>query len=135
MRLSTLTILFLITSGISYGQNVLGLSTVEAKSYFKSNYPDLVLESNFRNDHYRYLKYSDFNGNMTTALVFLDNIGRCTSVRFIYDLSLENVVIDELNRKFQKLGENNWVDESKDIKALIYFEKEDWFITVNYKKE
>jgi hypothetical protein len=135
MRISTVVILCFIISGMMYGQNVLGLSTVEAKSYFKSNYPDLVLESNFSNDHYRYLKYSDFSGNMTTALVFLDKKGKCTSVRFIYDLSLEDEVIDELNIKFKKLEENNWLDESKDIKAVVYFEKEDWFITVNYKKE
>ena len=135
MRVSTVVIFFLISSGITFGQNVLGLSTVEAKYYFKSNYPNLVLESNFRNDHYRYLKYSDFSGNLTTALVFLDKKGKCTSIRFIYDLSLEHEVIDELNRKFKKIGENNWLDESKYVKAVVYFKKEEWFITVNYKEE
>lgn len=135
MKHTFLAIVFLIISVLVNGQNVIGMSTVEAKGHFRTNYPELILESNFSNDHYRYLKYSDMVSGMSTVLVFMNDKGKCTSVRFIYDLSMEDEVLEELNSKFSKINDGKWVDDSKSIKAYIYFDKEEWFITVNYKKE
>jgi hypothetical protein len=116
---------------------VLGYSEDEVKSYFNSKYPDLILETNARNDIYTYLKFSDINTNLITALVFMDKEGYCSSVRFIYDLSMERDIIEELNSKFEKTDEENrGIDSgSGKIKAHIFYKKEDWFITVNYKQE
>ena len=129
-------ILFCLTSLVQ-SQNVLGFSEDEVKSYFRSNYPDLILETNARNNIYRYLKYSDLNTNLITALIFIDREGLCSSVRFIYDLSMEKDIIEELNSKFEKADEENrWIDSGSGIKiAHIFYKKEDWFITVNYMQE
>ncbi len=135
MRQVIIALILLGLTSKAQSQNVLGLSTVEVKSYFKSNYPELVLESNIRNDTYRYLKYSDMTSNLTTALIFMSPDGFCSSVRFIYDLSLEDKVIEELDKKFIKTKPDRWIDEKNTGKVNIYFKKEEWYITVNYKHE
>lgn len=134
---SLFVIITLCIASSVQSQNVLGFSEDEVKSYFNSNYPDLVLQTNTKNNTYRYLKYSDFNTNLITALIFIDKEGLCSSVRFIYDLSMEKDIIEELNNKFKKTEEENrWIDsDSGKKKAHIFYKKEDWFITVNYKEE
>jgi hypothetical protein len=134
---SLIGILLLSIASHAQSQNVLGFSEDEVKTYFKSNYPGLVLEANTKNNTYRYLKYSDISTNLITALIFIDKEGSCSAVRFIYDLSMENDIIEELNKKYEKTGEEYmWIDSVSGRKKVnIFFKKEDWFITVNYKEE
>lgn len=130
-------ILLVFIASMAQSQNVLGFSEDEVKTYFKLNYPDLIMETNTKNDIYRYLKYSDLSTNLITALVFIDKEGLCSAVRFIYDLSMENEIIEELNTRFKKTEEEYvWIDSARGRKKVkIFFKKEDWFITVNYKEE
>lgn len=135
MRQSLVVLILLGIASFAQSQNVLGFSDAEVKSYFKSNYPDLILDPNVRNDTYSYLKYVDINSNLVTALVFMDHGGHCSSVRFIYDLSMEEEIIEELNSKYIKTKRNMWIDVGNVGKVNIYYKKEEWFITVNYKAE
>jgi len=135
MRLYLFAILFAINVLSLGAQNVIGLSTKDVKSSFKSNYPELVLDSNVNNDHYRYLKYTDLHSNLITVLVFLNEFDRCKAVRSIYDLSLEKQVLDELNTKYERQDSTNWIDSRQGKRVRISFTKEKWFITVNYKEE
>ena len=135
MRSLQLAILLLFIPAYLAGQNLVGLSSGEVKNYFSSNYPDLVLESGINNDSYNYLKFSDYSAGLVTVLAFLDEKDNCYHMRYIYDLGLEPEVLEYLNDNYSSAGDCRWEDKSENGVVGIYYKKEEWFITVNYKEE
>lgn len=130
-----LLVIFLlgILTSYMYGQNIIGYSSYEVKEYFRTNNPDLAIDSNFKNPEFKYLKFVDSKSNMTTVLVFLGKKDKCSAVRAIYDLTLEEEVVNSLNEKYKSAGKNLWTDKTKKGGARISYSKGEWFITVDYK--
>lgn len=132
---------FLFTVAISLagfelsGQNVIGYSQSEVEKYFKENYPGLVRDDSFKNDHFNYLKYTDSQSKLITVLVFLTPKGKCRMVRLIYDPSLEKKVRENLNSDYENAGQDKWIDNNGRHKAIVSLSKEDWFITVSFYPE
>jgi len=99
------------------------------------NNTKLVLETNFKNDHYKYLKYTDGQLDTRTVLFFLSEKDKCTSVKMIYDLSMKKEILKDLNSLYTRINENEWRDKSRRRKATIILIEEDWFLTVSIKPE
>ena len=134
MRKLLLILLLSIIPLLSRGQNVIGMNEKSVKEFFGSNHPELSLDSGLKNEKYRYLKYTDGEVSLTTALVFFNNKGLCSSVRVIYDLSLEKRVKENLGRVYGEFGKGCWVDTSGEREVSVEFKKEEWYITVSYKE-
>ena len=135
MRLSGFVVLFILATCSGAGQNLLGYDTNDILKYMQKNHPNLVMESNFRNDHYKYLKFTDGDRESTTVMFFMSDRDRCTSIRAIYDFSLKDEVISNLDRQYTRTGEYQWSDMKRRNSAKIEFSAEEWFITVSIKPE
>ena len=135
MRLSGLAFLLLLVIQNGMSQNLLGYDSDGIMKYIKKNHPDLVMESNFRNDHYKYLKFTDGHRESETMLFFMSPKGRCTSIKVIYDLSRRDEVLKELDELYARKDENMWEDQKHGKKALIVLQDEDWFVTVSIKPD
>ena len=133
MRISALLLFFFLLSISSAGQNLIGYSTKEVKEYLSKQSPELIEERNFTNDHYRYLKFTDGNLNLKTLIIFFSDKNRCTGVKIIYDLSLKNKVVKELDSLYVRKEENIWLDRDRKKTSLVELTREDWFITVSIK--
>lgn len=134
MRILLIISIFLFGSEFITAQNLLGYSSDKVKEYFSENEPSMVLDKNFKNDKYNYLKYTDIQDDMKTVLVFMSDKNRCSSLKAMYDMSLEEEVLVALNKNHTKAGHMLWIDNGKK-KAEITFSKDEWFITVLYKQK
>ena len=135
MRLSGLILILILHTAIGMGQNLLGYDSDYIKNYIKKNHPELVMESNFKNDHYNYLKFTDGNSGSETILFFLSDKERCTSVKAIYDLSRKDELITNLDESYRRVDENRWTDRNNGINAVITLQDEEWFVTVSIKPD
>jgi len=133
VRKYSFIMVLLFLSGFASGQNLLGYKPEQIKEYFELNDPGMILDKSFRNDTYKYLKFIDLEDELRTVLVFLSDKDRCKSVKAMYDLSLENEILEGLNKNYSKSDNNTWLDNSSKKKAVITYNKDDWFITVIYK--
>lgn len=128
-------LVFLLTFFISAaplvrGQNLLNSGEADILKYVKKNHPEMVLDKNFKNDHYRYLKFIDGNQESWTMLFFMSEDNRCTAVRMIYAPEMKKQVIENLNNSFRYVGDNLWIDSKSKHEASIEMKIEDWFLTV-----
>ncbi len=119
-------------AGLVSGQNLLGYSPKDVSEYFRVNDPAMVLAKNFKNDKYKYLKFTDEQNDLRTILVFMTEKDKCKSVKAMYDLSLEKEVLDHLNKNYTKSETNIWIDNSRRRKARINYSKDEWFLTILY---
>lgn len=133
MRISLLIIFLVSFSFIAPGQNLIGYHAKGIKAYINKNNPELTQERNFKNDHYKYLKFTDGDLNHKTFIFFLSDKNRCIGVRMIYDLSMKKRIISELDSLYVRKAENHWSDAGRKKKASVELTTEDWFLTVSIK--
>lgn len=115
------------------GQAMLSESPESILKFVKENYPDMVQDVSFRNEHYRYLKFTDNKNDRRTILFFLSDSDKCTAIRFIYEKGAEDEVIADLNSKYIPSGNNRWDFQENRKRALVELADEEWFITVTIK--
>lgn len=127
-----ITFCILLTTALE-AQNLIGMSTSNVKKYFSREEKEMVIDNNFRNEKYNYLKYVDEGTKMITKLIFFDSSEKCSFVRAIYDRSLDSEVREELDNKYQKESDSTWVDRKHKEKTRIEYIVNDWFISVEYK--
>lgn len=120
-------------TSIASGQIMLSESPESIRKYVKENYPGMVQDVGFRNDHYRYLKFTDSKNDSRTILFFLSDRDKCTAIRFVYEKGAEDDVVEDLNSKYRYSGDNRWYYEENRKRALIELSDEEWFITVTMK--
>lgn len=115
------------------GQEMLSQSPERIIKFVRENYPGMVQDEGFRNEHYRYLKFTDSRNDKRTILFFLSDRDKCTAIRFIYEKEAEDEVIADLNSKHIPSGNNRWYSQENRKRALIELTDEEWFITVTIK--
>lgn len=115
------------------GQAMLSESPESIRKFVKDNYPGMVQDVSFKNEHYRYLKFTDSKNNSRTILFFLSDRDKCTAIRFIYEKGAEDEVVADLNSKYTPSGDNKWYFQENRKRALIELGDEEWFITVTIK--
>ncbi len=131
MKIIPLAIIMILLSLNLTGQNLLGFTPQEIAEYLKEHHRNLVKDNNSRNEHYDYLKYTDGTSGTTTVYFFLSEDNSCNRVKRIHVHSLRDEVNSEMDSLYVKKGDNTWVDENKENRALIKIIDEEWFFTVN----
>ncbi len=131
MKILPLAITMILLSVNLTGQNLLGFTPQEIAEYVKEHHRNLVKDDNSRNEYYDYLKYTDGTGGSTTVYFFLSEDNRCSRVKRIHVHSLKDEVIEEMDSLYVRKGDNIWVDEKRENRALIKLLDEEWFFTVN----
>jgi hypothetical protein len=116
-----------------YGQNFIGMSTLEIATQLKSTNPQFKLDKNAVNTTYKYLKYVDKISEQT-ILFFMSDKDKCTYVRWMADYSNLNDMISLLNANYKKIGPNNWTFTEKGEEFSVTLVEDEWYFTVNYRK-
>lgn len=109
MKILTFSAGLILICICSYSQNLIGYNGKDIEKYMKTNHSDMI-NNDVINSKFSYLKYTD-NLQNQTVLFFLDPDSVCSRVRIIYDLSLKQVKLKELNSQFVKNGANKWIDK------------------------
>jgi len=135
MRIIYMNIILLLLSASLSGQNMIGYKPDKIEKLIRKDYSYLVKESNSRNEHYRYLKYTDGAAGMTTVYFFLSEDNRCNRIKSMHIHSIKDKVIKELDSLYSKKGENTWSDRNKGMDVLIKLVNEEWYFTVTIEPE
>ncbi|MDT8401719.1 MAG: hypothetical protein RQ743_08495 [Bacteroidales bacterium] len=130
MKTTLLYIALVLLSVNLTGQNLLGYKAGRIEKYISRNHTDLVREENSRNDHYKYLKYTDGTAGTSTVYFFLSEQNKCNRIKSMHVHGLRDEVQKELDRMYVKTGENTWTDRKKGRDATIKLVNEEWFFSV-----
>jgi hypothetical protein len=130
IQISTV-IVFLISINLQ-GQNLIGYSEKDVRQYMTDNQKEMTFQSFINNSTFKYLKYTNSDETIT-LLFFLNEQSICKSVRFVCDKSLKTEKTKELDSKYTKIGENQWVETKNGKKYLIEMKEEDWSFNVTIK--
>jgi len=127
-------VLFLCFAAIpAFSQNFIGMDPAGIASSLKTEYPQFKLDKNAVNHSFKYLKYIDRISEQT-ILFFLSDDNRCTYVRWMADYSNLNDIIEMLNKKYKKSGDNTWTYADKSGNFTVKMEEEEWYFTVTIRK-
>jgi len=117
----------------TWSQNFIGKEPQAIASLLKSQYPQFKLDKSAVNHSYKYLKYVDKISEQT-ILFFLSDDDHCTYVRWMSDYSNLNDMIEMLNKKYKKSGENSWTYADKSGNYSVKMEEEEWYFTITFRK-
>lgn len=133
IRYIFLFIFLTVTFCTASGQNYIGLNSGEIAQQLRAANPQFKLDKNAVNHTYKYLKYVDKISDQT-ILFFMSDQDECTYVRWMSDYSNLNDMIGMLNAKYAKNGANSWAFTSKGEDYSITLVEEEWYFTVNFRK-
>lgn len=133
MRIVLTLILYLLAACSGLAQNLVGLSSSEIRDYMKTNHSNMNYNQ-VVNSKFSYLKYTD-NDETVTMLFFLDDKSVCRSIRSVYDLSLKEKKLKELDSLYKRNGDNKWIHIRNGITYLVTMKVEKWACTVTIEPE
>jgi hypothetical protein len=125
-----LLLIFLYTNVAA--QNLLGYKLNAIKKYMKENQVTMVFQGMTFNNTFKYVKYADSDGNQTTLFFFTaDSI--CKGIRMICDMSIEPMMVKDLESKYKKAGNNTWTDSRSGKDYIIELREEEWSFNVTIR--
>jgi hypothetical protein len=134
MKIITLSAAFILTCICTQSQNLVGYKGNDILKFMKENRRDMNY-NNVVNSKFSYLKYSD-NSEDQTMLFFLNPDSICRSMRIICDIGMKSQKVKELDSKYLKNGENNWLDRHDGKEYIIELMEGKWscVISIETKK-
>jgi hypothetical protein len=129
--LLTLTLFLLLTP--VHGQNLIGYKAKDITSYMKLNHSDMN-SNKVTNPLHSYLKYSD-SMETETVIFFLRPDSVCSSVRITCEPALKRKKIVELDTKYKKNGDMNWIDFRDGKKYNITMKNDSWSCVISIDSE
>jgi hypothetical protein len=124
-------ILFLISINLN-GQNLIGYSEPEIRTFMAENVKDMSFQNFINNSTFKYLKYSD-KAETQTLLFFLNEKLICKSVRLVCDKSLRAQKTKEYDGLYKKTGDGQWTETKNGKKYLIELKEEDYTFNITIK--
>jgi hypothetical protein len=124
MKAVILSVILILTSFFSQGQNLIGYAEKEIEKYMKENRQDLGQEI-VSNSKFSYLKYSD-SEDTQTLLFFLGSDSICKSIKLICDIRVKTEKVKEFNSIYKPYGENKWIDTRNGKNYLIEIRNDQW---------
>ena len=123
-------VLFALFLGLNLSaQNLLGYKYKDIKQYMRENQKEMSFQGFTFNNTFKYLKYSDIEGNQT-VLFFLTADSVCKSIRLVCDRSLKTEKLKELDAKYKKSGPNSWTDNKGGRNYEIEMREEEFTFNV-----
>jgi len=124
MKTVILSVILILTSFFSQGQNLIGYAEKEIQKFMKENRQDMGKEI-VSNSKFSYLKYSD-SEDTQTLLFFLDSDSICKSIKLICDIRVKTEKVKEFNSIYKPYGENKWIDTHNGKNYLIEIRNDQW---------
>ena len=133
MKIITLSAALMLICIYAQSQNLIGYKQKDILKYMKENRREMNY-NNVVNSQYSYLKFSD-NSENQTVLFFLNPDSVCKSVRMICDISMESEKVNELNSRYTKKGEKQWIEKRDGKVYLIELMEGKWSCIVSIEPE
>jgi hypothetical protein len=116
------------------GQQLIGLDKGEVKSRIRQAYPGFVPDNSSVNRHFNYLKYID-PVNEQTLLIFMSTSDIVESEKLMSDYMNLRSTRESLDKKFARVGENQWMHKSTGKEFQILLKEEEWYFSVTIRKK
>lgn len=116
-----------------FSSHFIGLHKSEVSELVTQKYSSYKLNTSTINNRYNYLKYEDPIREIT-LLFFLTDEDECKAIRLMSDYSNINTIVADLNERYQKVDENNWMYHEGAKTYSVNLEEGDWFFTVSIKE-
>jgi len=119
----------LLLSGAIKSQNMIGYHSDDIKKIMRETQNEFRLNNDTKNEYYNYLKYENRFGTKT-FLFFLSENDTCTYSKLMCDYSELKETLKMLNKKYQIVNENKWIEKKNNEKYTITLKKEQWYFTL-----
>lgn len=117
-------VLFLVSTFLARGQNLIGYKYDEIRKYMRENNKDMSL-NRVNNSNFNYLKYSN-NSDSQTILFFLGSDSVCRNIRIVFEQGLKAQKVKEMDSVYRREGTNKWSDSKHGRLYNIELKDEDW---------
>ncbi len=119
----------LLLSGAIKSQNMIGYHSDDIKKIMRETQNEFRLNNDTKNEYYNYLKFENRFGTKT-FLFFLSENDTCTYSKLMCDYSELKETLKMLNKKYQIVNENKWIEKKNNEKYTITLKKEQWYFTL-----
>ena len=122
------SILLLATLPIS-GQSMIDLTKEEVRARVNEKHKEFRRDKSVVNQRFNYLKY--VNGLRTrTWIIYFTDEDICRSSKMICDYGEYDEVLEDLNKRYEKVGESEWSYELKRDTVHVVLTRQEWYFTV-----
>lgn len=119
----------LLIAGSGKSQNLIGYHSVDIKNIMRETQNEFRLNDDTKNEYYNYLKFENRFGTKT-FLFFLSENDTCTYTKLMCDYSDLKETLKMLNKKYQLVNKNSWIEEKDSNKFNISLKREKWYFTL-----
>jgi hypothetical protein len=100
----------------------------------KEQHKSFILQRGVVNKSFNYIKFVDIL-EQRTLLFFLDNMDKCTFVKYMCDYSYLKRYVEFYDKHFTPDGNNRWLDEQHDPVLEIDLVEEEWYFTLRIQQK
>ena len=134
MKKSILMILSVfMTWNFSEAQHLIGVKKEMVPDLVKKEMKGFRLDNTSRNNNYNYQKFLNTAGTKT-LIVFYDEKNLSASTRMVCDYSEFDFMLDDMNTKFRKKGQDIWEYTANKQKFEVTLRKDEWYCVFSTKK-
>lgn len=119
----------LLIAGSGKSQNLIGYHSADIKNIMRETQTEFRLNDDTKNEYYNYLKFENRFGTKT-FLFFLSENDTCTYTKLMCDYSDLKETLKMLNKKYQLVNKNSWIEEKDSNKFNISLKREKWYFTL-----
>jgi hypothetical protein len=119
----------LLIAGTGKSQNLIGYHSDDIKKIMRETQNEFRLNDDTKNEYYNYLKFENRFGTKT-FLFFLSENDTCTYTKLMCDYSNLKETLKMLNKKYQLVNANSWIEENESNKFNISLKREEWYFTL-----
>lgn len=119
----------LLIAGSGKSQNLIGYHSADIKNIMGETQNEFRLNDDTKNEYYNYLKFENRFGTKT-FLFFLSENDTCTYTKLMCDYSDLKETLKMLNKKYQLVNKNSWIEEKDSNKFNISLKREKWYFTL-----
>lgn len=132
LAIAFVTVTIVILSLSVNAQNYIGLHKGDIAKLMPQEYKGFYFEKEVNVDDRGFLKYVNTIEEQT-VLFMINTDGLCTAVSRMYNTWLHEQVINELNRKYQQVSTNKWLEVKDGKEYDLTLIKGKWFLTLTIR--
>jgi len=118
----------------SKSQSLIDLSKDEVKLVIKQEHKKMSQDKSIVKQQFNYLKFVNRSQTVTLIVYFSDN-DIATSSKMVCDYNEKDVIVDDLNKKYKKIGEKNWEYVKENVTYNVEIKDLEWYFTVRERKK
>ena len=111
------------------GQSMIDLTKEEVRARVEVEHREFRRDRSIVNQQFNYLKYVNGLRTRTWILYFTDE-DICRSSKLVCDYGEYDEVLEDLNKRYDKVGESEWTYKLKRDTVYVVLTRQEWYFTV-----